>query len=102
MAPGALAHADPAALAEHRLAATQAHLALGAVDLEEGAVGRLVGEDEVPVATEDARVQPRRVLGGHDDLVARVAADARRRPVLDRDGLTGVGELEDVGPRRPR
>src|SRR3954470_22920934 len=59
VAGGALTEADPAALAEHRFATTQAQLTLGAVGHQERSIGRLVGEEERAVAAEDARVQAR-------------------------------------------
>src|ERR1041385_7051145 len=88
------AQADRAALAEHGLLAPQPELARAAVDHDERAVRRLVGDDEVAVAAEDARVQPRSVLARYHDIVALLPADAHAAVRLDREGVIAVAQLQ--------
>src|SRR2546425_12211608 len=80
-----LAQADPAALAEQRFLTPQHHLAAAAVDQDKGTVRGLVGDHEVAVAPEDARVHARGAGAGDDHVVALVAAERSEpaRPALN-------------------
>src|SRR5207302_374738 len=73
-----------------------------AIHQQEGAVGRLIDDVEVPVAAEDARVHARGMVGLHHDVVARLAAKAHRGRFVHDEALARVRELEDPDPGRLR
>src|SRR5205823_10054347 len=89
-----LAEADPAALAEHRFLTPQHHLPAVAVDQDKGTVRGLVGDHEVAVAAEDARVHARRAGAGDDDVVRLVASQAHRARRLDRAHAAAISKLQ--------
>ena len=91
---GRVTEDDAAAAAEQELLAVQLDLAL-ALERAERAVGAVVDEHVLVAAALDARVHPRRLAIGDDDVVRAVAAE-RERPValVELDPALAVAQRE--------
>src|ERR1700694_3100128 len=89
-----LAKTDPAALAEHRFLAPQLHFPVVSVDEDEGAVRGLIGDPEIAMAPEDARMYSRGARAGDDDVVRLVTAQAHRTGGFDHEHVAAIGELQ--------